>query len=495
MNTLDNNTYQKTTGDTLSAETWNGVINKVNELVDHANLTPSGSGEGLPNMYINSKGNLNIETSEAIGNTSKGKINIESMDDIQLKPGDDIILYSHHRAQDKQDEVAIKVTDGEDIPVKLQLNAAEMTITTKDKQGDNSSVFDVNINSGKNTKGYLKVRAQAIDLRCEEHGGIALQPKGEDGEGHENKIKFEHGGGDGLEFATFNTEKTSVFTDEYRFNKDGIWKMASRDKIVSDKFDNSDPTTQWKYRKQADDFYDIISPSDEVATTKDIIKTAYALNGNHNIYTKITSQGDLEIASEQKYTLEFNETPDQWDYEYTGQLTPANLHKVSSLPEAGNVGPIYRNLADILENIKIEPETDSYQYGPFASTEENTNEEPNQSEVDETEEVPTRGIVPVQPDHLEELLSVMKEGEVAKFTLSSTDPILNSSVVVLYVYKCELSNINIKSDGKIKLDGQLCIDGTITATTPTNETVSASMVDIIKLTNYMKDNNQVPLAL
>jgi hypothetical protein len=43
-----------------------------------------------------------------------------------------------------------------------------------------------------------------------------------------NKIKFEHGGGDGLEFGTFNTEKSSLFTGEYRFNKDGIWKMATR---------------------------------------------------------------------------------------------------------------------------------------------------------------------------------------------------------------------------------------------------------------------------
>ena len=50
-----------------------------------------------------------------------------------------------------------------------------------------------------------------------------------------NKIKFEHGGGDGLEFGTFNTEKTSIFTNEYRFNKNGIWKMAVRDTEASGK--------------------------------------------------------------------------------------------------------------------------------------------------------------------------------------------------------------------------------------------------------------------
>jgi hypothetical protein len=50
-----------------------------------------------------------------------------------------------------------------------------------------------------------------------------------------NKIKFEHGGGDGLEFGTFNTEKTSIYTDEYRFKKNGIWKMATRETEASDK--------------------------------------------------------------------------------------------------------------------------------------------------------------------------------------------------------------------------------------------------------------------
>ena len=141
--------------------------------------------------------------------------------------------------------------------------------------------MDINVNSGTNTKGYLKVRAQAIDLRCEEHGGIALQPKGTDGQGHENKIKFEHGGGDGLEFATFNTEKTSVYTDEYRFKKDGIWKMATRNKIISTKYDNNDETTHYKYQKQSDDFYDIIDNNDVVTTTKDIINTANFFNNNN----------------------------------------------------------------------------------------------------------------------------------------------------------------------------------------------------------------------
>jgi hypothetical protein len=36
------------------------------------------------------------------------------------------------------------------------------------------NVLDKNTNNERDERGYLKVRAQAIDLRCEKHGGIAL---------------------------------------------------------------------------------------------------------------------------------------------------------------------------------------------------------------------------------------------------------------------------------------------------------------------------------
>lgn len=202
------------------------------------------------NTTIVSGNNVNIEPRAAVESTKGGNIS--------FKPGDDIEFCSHHRLADNQDEVSVKVIDGEDVPVKLQVNAASMTLTTKDKPGTDANVFDINVNSGKNTKGYLKVRAQAIDLRCEDHGGIALQPKGEDSQHHMNKIKFEHGGGDGLEFGTFNTEKSSLYTKEYRFNKDGKILLATRTTETSDKYDNTDETTHYKYVKQADDFYDVI---------------------------------------------------------------------------------------------------------------------------------------------------------------------------------------------------------------------------------------------
>lgn len=261
---------QKSTGDSLSASEWNDLTSYVNTVVDEIN---SGAGSGSlvdasGVVSVNSKGNttisatkhVNIEPAYDATGSSNG-----TYGDVQIKPGDDITLESHHRSTDKRDEITIKTSNGESgsskAPVKLQFIAADMTLSSKGKTGNDPNVMNINVTDGTG-KGYLKVRAQAIDLRCEEHGGIALQPKGEDSQHHMNKIKFEHGGGDGLEFATFNTEKTSIFTDEYRFNKDGIWKMATRTKEISDKYDLNDPTTRYKYVKAADDFYDNIDAND-----------------------------------------------------------------------------------------------------------------------------------------------------------------------------------------------------------------------------------------
>jgi hypothetical protein len=36
------------------------------------------------------------------------------------------------------------------------------------------NTLDKNTKDEREERGYLKVRAQAIDLRCEKHGGIAL---------------------------------------------------------------------------------------------------------------------------------------------------------------------------------------------------------------------------------------------------------------------------------------------------------------------------------
>lgn len=287
MNLNHKTDYQN--GDTLSASAWNALASDVNELGAGGS---NGSAVGTY-LYMNDKGNLCLETTaENTPAGKKGKLNIESNDDIQLKPGDDIMLYGDHRGEGKTDEVSIKVMDGtgnDDVPAKLQVNCSEITLTTKDKTGDNAAVMDINVNAAKNTKGYLKVRAQAIDLRSESHGGIALQPKGVDGDGYENKIKFEHGGGDGLEFGTFNTLHTSLFTNDYRFKKDGVIRLSQRYTTTSDKADQNDPTTLNKFQKNnaannaaissdtgktfnaADDFYDFVETSDPTCTWEDIV--------------------------------------------------------------------------------------------------------------------------------------------------------------------------------------------------------------------------------
>lgn len=242
---------EKQEGDALTAAEWNNLAQDVSAAVDSINnpiIQPYPGGSD-PHITFDATGkhNLTIATTAADQyqdgtKTKGGKINIEPISDLQIKPGDDVTFCSHHR--EDPTEVSVKVLDGEDNPVKLQLNAANIVLTTKDKSktkekdanGDDTStalyddpnVMNITVNSAKNTRGYLKVRAQAIDLRCEDNGGIALQPKGNDGDGHENKIKFEHNGGDGLEFGTFNTKHTSIFTNDYRFNKDGIVYAATR---------------------------------------------------------------------------------------------------------------------------------------------------------------------------------------------------------------------------------------------------------------------------
>lgn len=326
MTKFTNEQCNKAANGTLSHEEWNQAASNINDLIDASSNAEGGSvsssiaanfeltgGDGN-NMTIKSAKHLNLEPSYKVYDAQNQTWSSDNEGDLQLKPGDDIALYSHHRSADKRDEVSLKVLDGADKPVKLQIQAGEITLQAKQKnltkkkdtttgednagtadtdylyKDDQANVFDINVTteykpnrgsgSKKTGKGYLKVRAQAIDLRCEANGGIALQPKGEDSDHHMNKIKFEHGGGDGLEFGTFNTEHTSLFTEDYRFNKNGVVKLATRQTEVSDKADPNDPTTAYKYVKQSDDLYDVINNSDPTCTWEQIVNTSNALGNN-----------------------------------------------------------------------------------------------------------------------------------------------------------------------------------------------------------------------
>lgn len=365
MNTL-NQSYKKNAGDTLTHDTWNDVIDKVNEVVGSIN----NGGGSSSSTVIDTNGVISVSNKGNVTLGSNKNVNIEpawdnnatgytgNYGDVAIKSGDDIQFCSHHREPKKRDKIVIKNIDGSDNPVKLEVHAGEVTLSTKNKaltykknsetgadtenkmfKPENAKVMDVNIvtgnilddgtNNERDERGYLKVRAQAIDLRCEKHGGIALQPKGYDSDGNMNKIKFEHGGGDGLEFGTFNAEKTSIFTDEYRFNKDGVWKMSVREKEESGKtiLDEKEgglgllpATGAYKYKKNnaannaakayadiktyeaADDFYDFIDTADAQTTTKDIINTAAALN-NDFIETSLSAKKNLKISASSTYKV------------------------------------------------------------------------------------------------------------------------------------------------------------------------------------------------
>ena len=363
------NFQTKSSGDTLEAQEWNQVVSKVDELVEASN---NGGGEA---QIIDSSGVISVSAKGNVTLGSNKNVNIEpkwnenttgysgNYGDVAIKSGDDIQFCSHHREPKKRDKIVVKNIDGSDNPVKMQVVAGEIELAVgtksnpkaatrkKDKttgadlsnaalfKADDAKVLDVKVLTGnileedtaneRDERGYLKVRAQAIDLRCEKHGGIALQPKGYDSEGHMNKIKFEHGGGDGLEFGTFNTEKTSIFTDEYRFKKDGVWKMAVREtensgkNIVDEReggLQGLPATGALKYKKNnvanntaksnadlktyeaADDFYDFIDMEDAQTTTKDIINTSAALN-NEFIETSLSSKKNLKISASSNYKI------------------------------------------------------------------------------------------------------------------------------------------------------------------------------------------------
>ena len=321
-----NHATNKVTGNTLSAQEWNNLAADVNELgaggagngggvvsteVDQldANKTfvkvgnvlvgeLTSKGDKGTNVGISGDNNINIEPRPAAGDGSgkntPGLANRKG-GNIALKPGDDIEFWGHKRGSSKSDEVSVKImtevpkasdpTKTDEVAAKLQLNAGDIVLTSKDKQED-SDVMNVTVNKATDTRGYLKVRAQAIDLRCEDNGGIALQPKGNDGSGHENKIKFEHNGGDGKEFGTFNTEKTSIFTDEYRFNESGKVYAVTRGALETTYKVPGDSTSGVKkidYPTQADDFKDILDNSKSCTWNDIIVAVNYIKSQNPSL--------------------------------------------------------------------------------------------------------------------------------------------------------------------------------------------------------------------
>ena len=220
------------------------------EPVSEIPLVYGGAASG-GSVSINSKGNVSVES-------LLKHVNIEAAKGIQMKPTTNIIIDTGRR---------LEASGG---------NECEIQVVYDDYDSKATSGPD-----GYDERwGYLKVKARAIDLRCNDHGGVALQPCGKDSNGFENKIKFESSrtneigadtatytsvGGDGMEFGTFNNLHTSLYTGDYRFKGDAKVYGVTRGAVTEVETGKKD------YPTQADDFKDIIDETTPSATWNEII--------------------------------------------------------------------------------------------------------------------------------------------------------------------------------------------------------------------------------
>ena len=262
-------------------------------------LDKLGSGV-LGGLYVNTSNNMEL-SSAAIG---AEKLNLVAAQAVQIKLGVDkngkgeALQLDNERHGADATEFTVKVCNGAQPKatrvVGLKVNAAEVVI---DNQKNNTTEFDTGSvdlkvrrdkwNSGQSLSDgsgpiYLKAKARAFDFRCYDHGGIALQVAGTDGNGKENKIKFESDrttepgatatycgeGGKGLEFGTFNNLHTSLYTGDYRFKGDAKVYGVTRNTPVATS------TGKIDYPTQADDFKDVINTATPSATWNEILDAA-----------------------------------------------------------------------------------------------------------------------------------------------------------------------------------------------------------------------------
>lgn len=209
------------------------------------------NGTSRGRVKLNDKGNMSVESDEK-------HVNIEAKKGIQFKPTTNITFDSSRRMDaGKGNEVHLQFLDD-------------------DHDEDNPD-------HGHDEEEYaaVKYEGRSHDIRCYEHGGIALQIAGEDSTSKENKVKFESDrtnsisenvgqyngeGGKGMEFGTFNNLHSSLFTKDYRFNKNGKVYAVTRGAL-----ETVDGKTD--YPTQSDDFKDIID-NDLGATWEEIIIAA-----------------------------------------------------------------------------------------------------------------------------------------------------------------------------------------------------------------------------
>lgn len=272
---------------------------------------------GIRNIYVNEKGNLCIETSAEMSNTSKGNINIESMKNVQIKPGGagDIRFYSDHCTDLEQ--VVLHAFDGtktvpfsnDDIPVRLKINCSELELNDKDSvdRETGSKIagtgYDVKFKSGsKWTRG--KIKGASMDIRAiatapGTGGGIAVQIASCDSDYHENKFKLETDrkvpigngqptsatyeemyngeGGTGIEILTINSQFFSAFNGSYRFNAAAPIYAVTRGPL-----EYTAATGKTDYPTQSDDSKDIIDDSNPI-TWQDVVNAVKYLKSSGKI--------------------------------------------------------------------------------------------------------------------------------------------------------------------------------------------------------------------
>ena len=423
-----------------------------------ASVSEGGKVNGV--IALNTKGNLAVES------LSK-HLNLESAKGIQLKPTTTIIVDTSRRASQEGGE-----------------NEAIIDIKYDDLPGDDDTV----------KRGYLKMYTRAIDLRCYDHGGIALQPCGTDSDGNENKIKFESSrivsandtanpttdyvkeGGKGVEFGSFNNEHTSIFTKDYRFNKDGkVYSVGRATVTVSG--------TKKDYPTQGDDFKDIPvsnkgnnctyntsthqweAPSGEYimgASWDSIVKTSNALNEQPWAKTNVSGSNNIQIVVENEYFWQITspEAPEvpvsrQLDHDTTTPPT-AEQYTTSQAPGCNGIW----KLNDGLYYTITQSGSDYSWESSSAPTDVDTDHD--------------LGMNP------ETKWKYANSGDVYK--------------VNNHYSKCIATkhNLNLESDNKIKISGKhndveiISEDGDIVLTVG-DDTVSVK--DIITLVNYMKTTN------
>jgi len=253
----------------------------------------------LKGIYVNASNNFEVNAAVAGGE----KLNLVAAQAVQIKPGIDengkpeAVQFDCEQHGADATEFTFKVCNGAQPKatrvVGLKVNAAELTL---DNQKCNTTEFDADSidikvrndkwNGGEvvGTTGpvYLKMKARAMDFRCYDHGGIALQVAGTDSNGKENKIKFESDrtseigataayckeGGKGLEFGTFNNLHTSLYTGDYRFKGDAkVYGVTRNTPAVTS-------TGKIDYPTQSDDFKDVINATTPSASWNEILDAA-----------------------------------------------------------------------------------------------------------------------------------------------------------------------------------------------------------------------------